>query len=67
MIEVPLLQLVGILIVVGFLLWLVNRYVPMQHTIKGILNAVVVIVVAVWLLKAFGLWQSLSHYRVGGP
>jgi hypothetical protein len=64
---VPLLQLVGILIVVGFLLWLVNRFVPMQHTIKGILNAVVVIVVAVWLLKAFGLWQQLSHYRVGGP
>ena len=52
---------------VGFLLWLVNRFVPMQHTIKGILNAVVVIVVAVWLLKAFGLWQQLSHYRVGGP
>lgn len=67
MIKVPLLQLVGILIVVGFLLWLVNRFVPMQHTIKGILNAVVVIVVAVWLLKAFGLWQSLSHYRVGNP
>ena len=52
---------------VGFLLWLVNRFIPMQHTIKGILNAVVVIAVAVWLLKAFGLWQSLSHYHVGNP
>jgi hypothetical protein len=47
--------------VVGFLLWLVNRFVPMQYTIKGILNLVVVIVVAVWL----GPWQSLSHYHVG--
>jgi hypothetical protein len=61
----PLLQLVGILIAVGFLLWLVNRFIPMQHTIKGILNAVVVIVVAIWLLKSFGLWQSLANYHVG--
>jgi hypothetical protein len=61
----PLLQLVGILIVVGVLLWLVNRYIPMQGTIKSMLNGVVVIVVAVWLLKSFGLWQSLSHFHVG--
>ena len=41
----PLLQLVMVLIVVGVLLWLVNRFVPMQGTIKSILNAVVVIAV----------------------
>jgi hypothetical protein len=42
-----------------------ERFIPRQHTIKGILNAVVVIVVAIWLLKSFGLWQSLSNYHVG--
>ena len=26
----PLIQLVGVLIVVGVLLWLVNNYIPMQ-------------------------------------
>jgi hypothetical protein len=47
------------------LLWLVNRYIPMQGTIKGILNAVVVIVVVLWLLKVFNLLGYLSQFRVG--
>jgi hypothetical protein len=61
----PLVQLCGVLIVVGVLLWLVNRFIPMESTIKSILNAVVVIVVAVWLLKAFGLMHYVSDFRVG--
>jgi len=40
-----LLQIVTVLIVMGVLLWLVNRFVPMQGTIKSILNGVVVIAV----------------------
>jgi cation transporter-like permease len=55
-----------VLIVVGVLLWLVNRFIPMQGTIKSILNAVVVIVVVLWLLNVFGLFSSFSHIRVGG-
>jgi hypothetical protein len=62
----PLLNIAVVLIVVGILLWLVNRYIPMQGTIKSILNAVVVICVVLWLLNVFGLFHSLSHVRVGG-
>jgi hypothetical protein len=40
----PLIQLVEILVVVGVVLWLVNRFIPMQRTIKSILNAVVVFI-----------------------
>jgi hypothetical protein len=61
----PLLQLVMVLIVVGVLLWLVNRFIPMQGTIKSILNGVVVIAVVLWLLDVFGLFHSLSHVRIG--
>jgi hypothetical protein len=61
----PLIQLVEVLVVVGVLLWLVNRFVPMQGTIKSILNGVVVIAVVLWLLNAFGLFHSLSRVRVG--
>lgn len=61
----PLLQLVMVLIVVGVLLWLVNRFIPMQGTIKSILNAVVVIAVVLWLLNIFGLFHSFSNIRVG--
>jgi hypothetical protein len=63
--HMPLLQVVMVLIVVGVLLWLVNRYIPMQGTIKGILNAVVVIATVVWLLQVFGLLHTLSRIRVG--
>jgi hypothetical protein len=61
----PLLQVVMVLIVVGVLLWLVNRFIPMQGTIKSILNGVVVIAVVLWLLNVFGLFGSFSHIRVG--
>ena len=61
----PLVNVVLALVVVGVLLWLVNRYIPMQSTIKGILNAVVVIAVVLWMLKAFGLWHYVTDFRIG--
>jgi hypothetical protein len=61
----PLIQVLLVLIVVGVVLWLINRFIPMQSTIKGILNAVVVIVVVLWLLNVFGLLHQLSNIRVG--
>jgi hypothetical protein len=61
----PLIQLLEVLIVVGVLLWLVNRFIPMQSSIKSILNGVVVIAVVLWLLNVFGLFHSLSAIRIG--
>ena len=61
----PLIQLLEILIVVGVLLWLVNRFIPMQGSIKSILNGVVVIAVVLWLLNVFGLFNSLGGIHVG--
>ena len=59
-----LIGLILTLVVVGVLLWLLNNYVPMDGKIKRILNAVVVIVVVVWLLQAFGLLGSLRNMRI---
>ncbi len=61
----PLVTVVVTLAVVGVLMWLVNRFIPMQSTIKGILNAVVVIAVVLWIMRIFGLWEYLSQFRVG--
>ena len=61
----PLINLVAVLIVVGILLWVVNRIIPMAGSIKSILNLVVVIVVVFWVLNVFGLIHSLSRIRVG--
>ena len=60
----PILTIIIVLIVAGVILWLINRYIPMQQTIKNILNAVVVIVIVIWLLKIFGVLDSLKHLRV---
>jgi hypothetical protein len=61
----PLLQILMVLIVVGVLLWLVNNFIPMAGSIKSIFNAVVVIIVVVWLLNVFGVLHSLSRIHVG--
>ncbi len=61
----PLINVVLTLLVVGILLWLIDRYVPMQGTIKGILNAVVVIAVVVWIVNVFGLMHYITQFRVG--
>lgn len=61
----PLLQICIVLIVVGVLLWMVNRFIPMAGSIKSILNGVVVICVIVWLLNVFGVLHSISRIRVG--
>ena len=61
----PILNVLLVLIVVGFLLWLVNRFMPMAGSIKSILNGVVVIGVVLWLLNIFGIFHSLSRIRVG--
>ena len=61
----PLINLVIVLVVVGVVLWVINSYIPMQATIKKILNVVVVIVVILWLLSVFGLIGNLSTIRIG--
>ncbi len=58
--SVNLLTVVLVLIVVGVLLWLANTYIPMDTKIKSILNAVVIIVVVIWLLSVFGLLDALK-------
>lgn len=61
-----LISLVVVLIVVGVALYLINQYIPMDSKIKSILNIVVVVVVVLWLLSAFGLFDSGQALRIGG-
>ena len=60
----PLFTILIVLIATGVLLWLVNTFIPMDGKIKNILNIVVVIVVVVWLLKAFGLFMYLKNMHI---
>ncbi|MDH2909708.1 MAG: hypothetical protein HKL92_09410 [Candidatus Eremiobacteraeota bacterium] len=55
-----LINVVVELVVIGVVLWLINRYLPMASSIRSILNFVVVIAVIVWLLRVFGIWNVSS-------
>ena len=62
--NMPLIELVFTLVLVGVALWLINRFITMASSIKTILNIVVVVCVGVWVLQAFGLWAGLTSYRL---
>jgi hypothetical protein len=61
----PLIQVIAVLIVVGVILGLINRFIPMAQSIKSILNGIVVIAVVLWLLKVFGILSQLSTIHIG--
>jgi len=61
----PLLEIVVTLVIVGIILWLINRFIPMASSIKTILNVVVVVAVIWWLLSILGLVSPLRSYQVG--
>jgi len=58
------LTILIVIVVAGVILWLVNSYIPMQRTIKNILNAVVVIILVIWLLNVFGVMESLKNVTI---
>jgi len=59
-----MLSLIITLIVIGVLMWLVNTYIPMQATIKNILNIFVVICVVIYLLSVFGVLGGVHDVPV---
>jgi hypothetical protein len=60
----PLLNIVLVLVIVGVGLWAINRFIPMASVVKTILNVVVVLVLAVWLLQTFGIIDGFSNIRL---
>jgi len=59
-----LVSIVVVLVVVGLMMWLINTYIPMAAAIKSVLNVVVFIVVAIWLLQGFGLMGNIPGVHI---
>ena len=59
-----LVTLIIVLVVVGFLLWAIQTFIPMNAKIKLLLQVVVVIVMVLWVLSAFGLLDASYGPRV---
>ncbi len=54
-----LIHVVLVLVVAGVLLWLIESFVPMDAKILRLLQAVVIIVLVLWLLRVFGIVNVL--------
>lgn len=57
-----LIGLIIALVVIGVVLWVINSFIPMDPKVKAILNAFVIIVLALWLVQVlFGGFGILNH------
>lgn len=54
-----IISLFLVIVISGVLLWLVNRYIPMEPSFKTVMNVLACIVLVLWVLYEFGL--------IGGP
>ena len=59
-----LLTICLVLIVVGFVLWLITNYIPMERGIKTILIAIVVGITVIWVLKEFNIFHYIKDIHV---
>jgi chromate transport protein ChrA len=61
----PLTTVLITLVAAGLLLWIVNRFIPMQAQVKSILNGLVVVVLVIWIANLYGIFDHLHQFRVG--
>ena len=61
----PLTTVLITIVAAGVLLWVVNRFIPMQGQIKSILNGLVVMVLVLWIANLYGVFDHLHRFRVG--
>jgi membrane-bound ClpP family serine protease len=50
-----LVHVVLVLIIAGVALWLIESFIPMDAKVLRLLQAVVIIVLVLWLLRSFGV------------
>ena len=60
----PLLTVLLVLVAVGVILWLINKYIPMNGTIKTILNVAIIGITIYWLLKSLGVFTALGNVKI---
>ena len=59
-----LLTVVLVLAVIGVITYLIDAYIPMNATIKKILNVVIIIATILWLLRVFDLMKYIDQLRI---
>jgi len=60
----PILYLILLLAILGVVMYLINKHIPMDEPYKKLLNWVVIIAVVIWLLREFGVFHYLRDVTV---
>ena len=59
-----LITLIVALVIVGFVLWLIEAFIPMNAKVKLLLEVIVVVVLLLWVLQGFGILTGLNRIRL---
>ena len=54
------IQLVINLVAFTAILWAVNVYIPMNATVKKVVNAIVIVIAILFVLSAFGFFGPIA-------
>lgn len=58
-----LVQAIFLLVVLGFVFWLVQRHIPIASPFKEIIYFLCVMALAFWLLEGFGILHTNYMHR----
>jgi hypothetical protein len=53
-----IISIIVVLVVVGFLLWLINVLIPMPAPWPRVISGIVCFVAFLWILQALGIWHG---------
>jgi hypothetical protein len=59
-----LLLILLVLIAVGLILWGIEKFLPLDATIKRIIQIVAIVLVVIWLLKELGVFALLASVTI---
>jgi hypothetical protein len=56
------MSIIGLLlfiIIVGLIMWVINRLIPMPSSIRGLLNLIVLVILVIYVLQFFGIISTI--------
>jgi hypothetical protein len=56
-----IIGLIFALVIIGVVLWLINTFIPMDPKVKTILNVVVIMLLALWLVQVLFGFSVLTR------
>lgn len=59
-----ILSIIIVFVIVGVILYLINKFVPMDQGIKNLLNIVIILLLVIWLLQGIGVFGTLGNIKI---